>query len=200
MWRLMGIAWKKEAIPTAWSRAVTAFIPKEKDSHNISQFRGIDILNVEGKIFFSVMAKPVTNYLQANNYIDTSCQKAGVPGFPGCVEHSAMIWEQIQTAKWSKSDLHVGWLDFANSYGSIPNQLIHLYLNFFHIPPCIRSLVATYFNNFHVCYTTQEISKDLHRLDKGIAMDCSISPILFTAAFEIILIGAQMVRVRSQAG
>lgn len=76
MWRLMGIAWKKEAIPTAWSRAVSTFTPK--DSHNISQFRGKDILNAEGKIFFSVMAKPVTNYLQANNYIDTSCQKAGV--------------------------------------------------------------------------------------------------------------------------
>lgn len=133
------------------------------------------------------MAKPVTNYIQANNYIDTSCQKAGIPGFPGCVEHSAMIWEQIQTAKWSKSDLHVVWLDLANSYGSVPNQLIQLYLNFFHIPPCIRSLVATYFT--------------LHRLVKGIAMDCSISPILFTAAFEIILIGAQMFRgVRSQAG
>lgn len=147
------------------------------------------------------MSKPVTNYLQANNYIDTSCQKAGIPGFLGCVEHSAMIWEQIQTAKWGKSDLHVVWLDLANSYGSVPNQLIQLHLNFFHIPPCIRSLVAAYFNNFHVCYTTQEISKDLHRLEKGIAMDCSISPILFTAVFEIILIGAQMVRgVGSQAG
>lgn len=112
------------------------------------------------------MAKPVTNYLQANNYIDTSCQKAGIPGFLGRVEHSAMIWEQIQTAKWGKSDLHVVWLDLANSYGSVPNQLIQLYLNFFHIPPCIRSLVAAYFNNFHVCYTTQEISKDLHRLEK----------------------------------
>lgn len=138
LWRLMGIAWKNQSIPPAWSRAITTFIPKGKDSHNISQFRGIALLNVEGKIFFSVMAKRMTSYLLANNYIDTSCQKAGIPGFPGCVEHSAMIWEQIQTAKRSKSDLHVVWLDLANAYGSVPHQLINFALNFFHIPSCLK--------------------------------------------------------------
>lgn len=30
-----------------------------------------------------------------NSYIDVSCQKEGIPGFTGCVEHSAMIREQI---------------------------------------------------------------------------------------------------------
>ncbi|KAJ8278107.1 hypothetical protein GJAV_G00083890 [Gymnothorax javanicus] len=195
LWRLMCTAWRTQSIPPTWSRAVTTFIPKEKDSHNINQFKSIALLNVEGKIFFSVMAKRMTNYLLANNYIDTSCQKAGVPGFPGCVEHSAMIWEQIQTAKQGKADLHVVWLDLTNAYGSVPLQLIHFALDFFHIPSCIQSLVAGYFDNFHICYTTQEISTGWHWLEKG------ISPILFTAAFKIILIGGrQMVRgVRSQS-
>jgi len=53
----------------------------------------------QSKIFFSILAKRLTTYLISNGYIDTSCQKAGVPGFPGCVEHSAAIWEQIQRAK-----------------------------------------------------------------------------------------------------
>lgn len=69
-----------------------------------------------------------------------------------------MIWKQIQTVKWSKSELHVIWLALANAYGSVPHQLIHFVLNLFHMPPCIQNLVATYFNNFHVYYTTQEIS------------------------------------------
>ncbi|GAA6076945.1 uncharacterized protein LOC107739136 [Tachysurus ichikawai] len=128
----MCVAWKTKAIPTAWS--VTVFIPKEKDSCNIRQFRGIALLNVERKIFFSVMATRMTSYLLANKYIDTSCQKAGIPGFPGCVEHSVMIWKQIQTAKRNKSELHVVWLDLANAYWSVPHQLIRFALNFFHIP------------------------------------------------------------------
>ncbi len=73
LWKLMGIAWKSKTIPPAWNKSATTFIPKEKDSHNISQFRGIALLYVEGKIFFSVMAKCMTSYLLANNYVDISC-------------------------------------------------------------------------------------------------------------------------------
>lgn len=56
---------------------------KRKDnSCTISQSRSIALLNVEGKIFFSVLAKRLTNFLMENEYMDTSCQKAGIPGFP----------------------------------------------------------------------------------------------------------------------
>ncbi len=113
-----------------------------------------------------------------------------------------MIWDQIQTAKQGKTDLHVFWLDLENAYGSVPHQLITFALDFFYIPSCIQNLVANYFSNFQLCYTMQDAATGWHKLEKGIAMGCAISPILFTAAFEIILIGGrQMVRgVRSQAG
>lgn len=73
----------------------------------------------------------MTSYLMENGYIDTNCQKAGVPGFPGCVEYSAMIWEQIQKANW---------LNLANAYRSVPHQLISCAMEFFHMPSCIKSL------------------------------------------------------------
>lgn len=85
-----------------WQRAIAVFIPKEKDSREISRFRSISLLSVEGKIFYAVLARGMTSYLLENGYVDTSCQKAGVPGSPGCVEHSLEIWEQIQ---WVKTEM-----------------------------------------------------------------------------------------------
>ena len=61
--------------------------PKEKDSRKIGQFRPISLLNVEGKIFFSVIAERMTRFVINNGYVNTSIQKVGVPGFPGCIEH-----------------------------------------------------------------------------------------------------------------
>lgn len=89
-----------------------------------------------------------------------------------------------------------------NAYGSVPHQLVSFALDLFHVPPSIRSLINGYFDNFHICSTSTDISTGWHRLEKGKAMGCSIFPILFTEAFEIILIGGrQMVRgVRSQSG
>ncbi|KAL2095427.1 hypothetical protein ACEWY4_010146 [Coilia grayii] len=173
------------------SRVVTVFIPKEANSTTIGQFRSIALLNVEGKIFFSVLAKRLTSYLVSNGYIDTSCQKAGVPGFPGCVEHSAVIWEQIQRAKRERSDLHVVWLDLANAYGSVPHKLIDYALEFFHIPVCIRAMVSRYFADLQMCCTRQDFTTSWQQQEVGIAMGCSNSPILFVAAFEVILIGAR---------
>ena len=79
----MRTAWKKQLIPSEWQRVVVVYIPKEANPKDKGQYRHIALLNVEGKIFFAVMARRMTTYLLENGYIDTSCQKAGAPGFPG---------------------------------------------------------------------------------------------------------------------
>ncbi len=201
-WTLMRITWTKQTIPSEWQRAVVVYIPKQQDAKTIEQFRSIAPLNVEGKMFFSVMARRMTNYITENNYIDTSCQKAGIPGFPGCVELASMIWEQIQTTKREKKDLHVIWLDLANAYGSVPHLLIAYGLEFFYIPDNIRTMIMNYFQDMHMCFALKKVTTGWQQLEVEIAMGCSISPILFVAAFEVILIGARQVvgGVRLPAG
>ncbi len=189
LWTLMRITWTKQTIPSEWQRAVAVSIPKQQNAKTIEQFRSIALLNVEGKIFFSVMARRMTTYLTENNYINTSCQKAGIPGFPGCVEHASMIWEQIQTTKREKKDLHVIWLDLANAYGSVPHLLIAYALEFFYIPDNIRIMIMNYFQDMHMCFALKKVTTGWRQLEIGIAMGCSISPILFVAAFEVILMG-----------
>lgn len=78
----MRTVWQKKSVPKVWRRAAGVFIPKEKGTENINQFRPISLLNVEGKIFFSVIAHRISGYLLNNQYIDTSVQKAGISGFP----------------------------------------------------------------------------------------------------------------------
>lgn len=97
--------------------------------------------------------------------------------------------------QWRKAsreeNLLVVWLDLANAYGSVPHQLIRYALDFFYIPVCSRDLVAKYFEDLQMCCTHQDVTTGWQQLEVGIAMGCSISPILLVAAFEIILIGAR---------
>ena len=81
------------------------YIPKEKDSKGLNQFRPISLLNVEWKIFFSIMASRLTEFVMSNKYVDISVKKGGIPGVPGCIEHTSMIWEAIQRAKRSRLGL-----------------------------------------------------------------------------------------------
>ena len=88
---LLQQAWKTGIIPQEWCLADGIWIPKEMQSSGITHFRPISLLNVEGEIFFGVLARRMTTFLMSNHYINTSVQKAGIPGFPVCLEHSQMI-------------------------------------------------------------------------------------------------------------
>lgn len=187
LWKLMRTIWQKKTIPKVWRRAGGVLIPKEKEAETISQFRPISLLNVEGKMFFSVMAQRISAYLLNNQYIDTSVQKAGISGFPGCLEHSSMIWHQIQAAKARKDDLHVVFLDLANAFGSVPHELLWTAFEFFHIPGHITALVKSYFQDLQFCFTTTEFTTTWQCLEVGIMAGCTVSPLAFTMAMEVII-------------
>ena len=187
LWKLMRVAWEKGIIPKAWHRSGGVLIPKEKESMDISQFRPISLLNVEGKIFFSIIAQRLSSYLERNNLVDTEVQKAGIPGFSGCLEHTSMIWHQIQTAKKEKRDLHVVFLDLANAFGSVPHNFLWASFDFFRIPETIKHLVKSYFQDLQLCFTTPDFTTTWHRMEIGIMAGCTISPLAFTMAMEVII-------------
>ena len=142
-WKLLRVTHIKKFIAEDWELADGIYIPKEKNSKNLEQFRPISLLNVEGKIFFGVIAKRMMRFVLNNKFVNTSIQKAEIPGFPGCIEHASMLWDQIKAARDNKSTkLHVIWLDLENAYGSVRHPLIEKAMDFFWIPEDIRKLIS----------------------------------------------------------
>lgn len=126
-----------------------------------------------------------------NGFIDTSVQKAGIPGFPGCLEHAQMIWNSIRTAKQDKRELHVVWIDLANACGSVTHDLIYRSLGFFYIPGKIKVLLQKYFDSADMRFTTQRYTINWQTMKVGIMMGCGISPLLFIMCMEMLLRGAK---------
>lgn len=63
LWRIMKVIWRKRKVAEQWQLAEGVWILKEEESKNIDQFRTIVLLSVEGKIFFSIIARCLTDYL-----------------------------------------------------------------------------------------------------------------------------------------
>ena len=191
LWNLLKVVWRKGKVPDCWQQAEGIFTPKEKDSKTVTQFRTISLLNVEGKIFFAVLAKRMTQYLTSNQYIDTSVQKGGVPGFSGCVEHTSALSQIIREAKVNQKDLTVVWLDLANAYGSIPHKLIETALKHYHIPDHVQQIINGYFSNIQLRFAVGEQSTPWIRLEKGIVTGCTISVVLFVMGMNLIINAAK---------
>ena len=96
------------------------YLSKEEDAKHIGQFRPISLLS--GKIYMGVIGRRTIKFLQENNCVDESVQKAGIHGILGCIEHAYTIWDAIQQAKKDNLDLNVVWVDLANAYGQAACQ------------------------------------------------------------------------------
>ncbi|XP_078583820.1 uncharacterized protein LOC144866333 [Branchiostoma floridae x Branchiostoma japonicum] len=191
LWKLFRRIWVKGSMPVCWKEAEGCFVPKEENASTVSQFRTISLLSVECKIFFSVLANRITTYVTDNAYVNTSIQKGGIPGFSGCLEHTGVLSQLIQEAKSSKGDLTVVWLDLANAYGSIPHATIHEALEHYHIPANIKTLITSYFGGLRLRFKTTNFITEWQALEKGIVTGCTISPILFIMAMNLIISSAE---------
>ena len=80
---------------------------KKKDTRIIDHFRPISLPNVQGKIVLGVIAKRMTRLVINNVYVNISIQKAGVSGFPGCIEYTTMLCVRIKKGENTKTELHV---------------------------------------------------------------------------------------------
>ena len=133
------------------------------------------------------MAHRLAGYLQRNQLIDTSIQKAGISGFSGCLEHISTIWHQIQVTKKEGTDLHLVFLDLANVFDSVPHNLLWTAFNYFRVPAALTSLIKAYSQDVQLCLTTEKYTTVWQHLEVGIMADYTISPLAFTMAMKVII-------------
>ena len=91
---------KHSVVPLQWCYAMKHYIPKSKPPcPNIKDFHLIAFLNVEGKLFFSLISKQLVNHIITNsNLINTSVLKVRTDKVRGCWEHMPMVWSALKEA------------------------------------------------------------------------------------------------------
>ncbi len=94
-----------------------------------------------------------------------SVQKGGMPGVPGCLEHTGMVTQLIREAREGRGDLAVLWLDLTNAYALIPHMLVEVALEKHHVPQKVTNLILDYYSKFSLKVSTGQLTSDWHQLD-----------------------------------
>ena len=122
---LLHQVWKKGIVLQEWCLADDIWIPKEIQSKGITNFRPISLLKVEEKIFFLVLNRRIKTFLMSNHYINTSVQKAGIPGFPGYLEHftNDMELNTLSQKGQNRTTCNLAWSCQCIRFSSVPLNL-----------------------------------------------------------------------------
>ena len=166
------------------------FIPKTKppSPSNIKDFRPIALLNVEGKLFFSLVSKRLEQHVISNNkFINTSIQKGCMEKVPGCWEHMSMVWSALKEARQNKSSIANIWLDIANAYGSIPHRLIFFALKRYGVDEKWVTIIKKYYAGLYTKSFSSSAPSNWHQHFRGIFQGCTISIILFLVGINIVI-------------
>jgi hypothetical protein len=184
--QLFAKIWSSKEIPSDWATACIQLLAKTDKTSDPAEFRPIALTNTVGKIFFSVIAKRLENFMLSNKYI-SHVQKGFKAETPGCLEHSFAMFEALLDAKHNQRQIVVAWLDLKNAYGSVRHNLIQFALSWFHVPLLIRQLILDYYDKICAQIRTKEWKTPFFVFDIGLFQGCVLSCILFNCVFQLLL-------------
>ena len=110
-----------------------------------------------------------------------------MPGVSGCLEHTAVLSQLIKEAKAEKKSLVITWLDIANAYRSLPHWLILSSLRRAHVPEEMCTLIAEYYSDVKIRFSTKEFTTEWQKVEKGIITGCTLSVIVFALAMSMLI-------------
>ena len=111
LYKLICRVWATGLIPAMWQKANIILIAKSEKLDDPSQFRPIALGNCDGKIFFSLLSRRLSEYLLSNNYLAPSIQKVFLPRVAGCVEHTTLSLSALKDAKKAGRSICTTWID-----------------------------------------------------------------------------------------
>ena len=96
---LISECWRRQQIPNCWKRGATVLVYKKGCTDDPANFRPITVQPVWYKVFASVYAREMLNFLEHNNYINKNIQKGFWRGVDGVMEHTELLSHFLKDAK-----------------------------------------------------------------------------------------------------
>ena len=187
---LYNMCWEQHRVPLIWKQGVICLIPKsaaKEASHIPSNFRPIALTSCVGKLFSTILKTRWLHYMVSNNFLDTSVQKAFLPGVPGCLEHYKKLSAIIRDAHKKHRSLSVCWLDLANAYGSVHHQLISFCLQHYHAPQSFIDSVMDIYSGLSASFQSSKWSTAPVPLRVGVYQGDPLSPIIFNTVMSTLV-------------
>lgn len=183
---IFNICLKARRIPQSWKDSTTIFIPKSGEPSDPGNWRPIALSNTLYKLFTSLIAKRLSNWIENNNNLLSPDQKGFRP-FDGTMENNYMLEYRIRVAKKLKKEICILLVDIKNAFGSIPHKAIIDALRAIGAGELICDIVNDIYTNAKTCLLTSEGISEAIDVLCGVKQGCALSSILFIITIDPIL-------------
>lgn len=153
----------------------------------LDSFRQIVCIPKIISAFQRMLTNRLIDYLNANNYIDTTIQKGVMPGTKfGIPEHIYKVKSILKQSYNTRQPAYILFIDITNAFGSINRELLYDIMKKYHVPQEFIDYILEFYKSFEF-YTDEDDIDTLRPWNNGLIQGSSLSPILFVMAMNFII-------------
>lgn len=164
-------------------QGVIKLIPKPgKDKKILSNLRRVTLLNTDYKLFTKVLA---TRLKTGISKIISSTQSGFLKG-RSIHNNIHLVLDLIDYNHLIKDDGFMLFLDFHKAFDSIEHAFIMHTLKHFGFGNAFLDMIVMLYTDINSCVSLSDGTCSRFRVERGIRRGCSISPLLFIVATELL--------------
>uniref|UniRef100_A0A914VWC6 Reverse transcriptase domain-containing protein n=1 Tax=Plectus sambesii TaxID=2011161 RepID=A0A914VWC6_9BILA len=175
--------WSTEHIPTAWKKAIIMPILKKGDNRDCTNYRGISLLLVTGKVFMRILQ----THLQRHHEQLAREEQGGFHPYRSCCDQIFTLRQLMEEWTWCGKRTMIVFIDFRAAFDSVHWPALWRALEAEHVPTSLVRLVNNTYSNCTSCVRIKNACSEDFTVRSGVQQGCVLSHLLFNVVINAIM-------------
>ena len=181
--RIFNLAMRSSAVPADWRYAIIAPIYKKGNRKECSNYRGISLLSVVGKLYASVLVDRVRVIVE--DVLDEV--QGGFRPLRGCQDQIFCLRQAIEKLYEKNKDLYLCFIDLEKAFDRVPRQKLFEVLGEYGIRGNLLSAIKSIYVGSKAAVRIDGEMSESFEVNEGVRQGCCLSPLLFIIFMDKII-------------
>ena len=183
LYDILGRIWEKQELPKDWREGHLVKLPKKGDLTDCSNYRGIMLLSVPGKVLNRVILERIKKAVDSH----LRDEQAGFRQNRSCLDQIATLRIIIeQSIEWNAS-IYINFIDFEKAFDSVDRETLWKLLRHYGIPQKITDLIKSNYETMKCSIIHEGRLTEPFEIESGVRQGCLLSPFLFLIVIDWIM-------------
>ena len=175
--------WEQEQLPEDWKRGHLVKLPKKGDLSLCTNWRGIMLLSIPGKVLSRILLERVKNALD-KKFRD---EQAGFRQDRSCTDHIATMRIIIEQSLEWQSSLYTVFVDFQKAFDSVDRDVIWKLMHHYGYPSKFVNIIKEMYEDATCRVIHDGKLTEPFTVQTGVRQGCLLSPVIFLMVVDWIM-------------
>jgi len=167
--------WRTEILPTDWTRGIIFPILKDGDERDTSNYRGITLLSIVGKVYAHVINARLMSWCEKHDILVE--EQGGFRPHRGCPDQLFSLVEILQNRR--EQGTYCCFIDVKKAFDRVFRAGLWKRIADVGIKGKMWRVLNSFYSTVESCVRVDGFLTDWFRLDTGVRQGCVLSPLLY---------------------